>query len=290
MDERKKGLLFAHLAVLLFGLPGVIGKVLPLTPIQLTWTRVTLASLTLFFIIRIQEPIKKLLPSGQIFLIFSTGVLLALHWTAFFLSVKKATVAIGLLSYATFPVFTSFLEPLFLRSRFKTGYVWLALLTLAGLYLMVPEFKLTNNIFTGLLWGIFSGFSFSLLSIVNKKLSVNCKSIFLAFVQDSLAALFLFPFLFSQSWAGIKFSLQNLVLLLILGVLCTALAHTLFIRAISLTEARLSSLISTLEPVYGIVFGYLVLREKPDLRTLAGGSLILLAVLIVSAVDTQKSQ
>ncbi len=289
MNDRKKGLLLAHLAVILFGLPGVIGKALPLTPVQLTWTRVTLASLTLFFIIRMHEPVKGLFRSGQMSLVFSTGVLLALHWTAFFLSVKKATVAIGLLSYATFPVFTAFLEPLFLRSRFKAGYVWLALLTFAGLYLMVPEFKLSNKIFAGLLWGVFSGFSFSLLSIVNKKLSASYKSIFLAFVQDSLAGLLLFPFLFSQPWAGIKFNLQNLALLLVLGVLCTALAHTLFIKAISLTEARISSLISMLEPVYGIVFGYLFLQEKPDLKTLTGGSLILLAVLIVSAVNTQKS-
>ena len=283
LDRRKKGLLFAHLSVLLFGFPGVIGKALPFTPIQLTWLRVMLASLALLLMMRISSQSRPPLTSPEIFLLLSTGLLLSFHWTAFFLAVKKATVAVGLLAYSTFPVFTAFLEPLLLKTRFRASYLWLACLTVAGLYLMVPEFKMTNNIFAGLIWGIFSGLSFSLLSIVNKKLSGRYSSSFLALAQDSLAVLFLLPFLFSQPWSGSWLSLKNLALLFLLGVVCTAGGHTLFIKAISLTEARISSLISALEPVYGIIFGYLFLREKPDLKTLAGGSLILLAVLIVSS-------
>jgi len=283
MNQGKKGLFFAHLAVLLFGFPGVIGKALPFSPTQLTWLRVMLASLALLVIIRITGQARPVFRSSEIMLLISTGFLLSFHWTAFFLSVKKATVAVGLLAYSTFPVFTAFLEPLFIKTRFKANYVWLAWLTVIGIFLMVPEFKITNNVFVGLLWGIFSGLSFSLLSIINKKLSINYSSSLLALIQDGLAAFLLLPFLFSQPWPSNSFSLKNLVLLFMLGVVCTAGAHTLFIKAISLTEARISSLISALEPVYGIIFGYLFLHEKPDLRTLAGGSLILLAVLVVSA-------
>ncbi|MBC7365094.1 MAG: DMT family transporter, partial [Candidatus Aminicenantes bacterium] len=159
----------------------------------------------------------------------------------------------------------------------------LACMTVAGIYLMAPEFKMTNNIFVGLIWGIFSGLSFSFLSIINKKLSGRYPSSFLALAQDSLAVVFLIPLLFTQPWSISWLSLKNFALLFLLGVVCTAGGHTLFIKAITLTEARISSLISALEPVYGIFFGYLFLREKPDLKTLAGGSLILLAVLVVSA-------
>ncbi|MGB9835891.1 MAG: DMT family transporter [Candidatus Saccharicenans sp.] len=288
MNQREKGLLLAHLAVLLFGFPGVIGRALPFTPIQLTWARVVLASLTLAAILRISDQTRTAVRSADLWLLFSAGFLLAFHWTAFFLAVKKAGVAVGLFSYSTFPVFTAFLEPLLLKTRFRASYVWLALMTVAGIFLMVPEFRLTNRIFLGLLWGIFSGLSFSLLSVLNKKLSLNYQSVFLALVQDALAALLLLPFLFSQPAAGLRLSLKNLALLFILGVVCTAGAHTLFIKAISLTEARISSLISALEPVYGILFGYLFLREKPDLKTLAGGSLILLAVVMVSLAKNQE--
>ncbi|MBC7364910.1 MAG: EamA family transporter, partial [Candidatus Aminicenantes bacterium] len=141
MEQKKKGLFLAHLAVLLFGLPGVIGKALPFTPVQLTWLRVLLASLALLLMVRLFGQSRPSFRSPEIFLLLSTGLLLSFHWTAFFLAVKKATVAVGLLAYSTFPVFTAFLEPLLLKTRFRANYVWLACMTVAGIYLMAPEFK-----------------------------------------------------------------------------------------------------------------------------------------------------
>lgn len=43
-----------------------------------------------------------------------------MHWVSFFKSIQVSTVAVGLLSFSTYPVFTTFLEPLF----FKRGYSW----------------------------------------------------------------------------------------------------------------------------------------------------------------------
>ncbi len=68
-------------------------------------------------------------------------------------------------------------------------------------------------------------------------------------------------------------------LLLVLGVVCTALAHTLFIQALRGVSARLAAIASALEPVYGIALAWLLLGEAPAPRTLGGGAVILLAVL-----------
>ena len=38
--------------------------------------------------------------------LIANGVLLALHWLAFFAAIQVSTVAIGLLGYASFPLFT----------------------------------------------------------------------------------------------------------------------------------------------------------------------------------------
>jgi drug/metabolite transporter (DMT)-like permease len=95
--------------------------------------------------------------------------------------------------------------------------------------------------------------------------------------------IFLFPLLlgFSQK-TSFHFTIREVGLLLFLGLVCTAGAHTLFIHGLRFIEARLSSLISSLESVYGIVLGFFVLGEIPVFRTLLGGVLILASVITLS--------
>lgn len=273
--------MLVNLAVLFFGFPGVIGKVLPLGPVQLTWLRVFLASLTLLVILLLQKI--KLMISGAKprLLLLAAGFLLAFHWTAFFRSVQVSTVAVGLLSYSTFPVFTVFLEPWLLRTKFRVSYLYFAVICFLGVGLMVPEFNLSNRIFLGVAWGILSGLSFALLAIINRMLSFGHSSLVLAFYQDSLAMIFLLPLFLGQP-GPLPLGTLNAGLILFLGLVCTAGAHTIFIRGLRFIEARLSSLISSLEPVYGIIFGYLFLGELPGLRIVAGGLLILASVAIIS--------
>lgn len=274
-------MLLVHLAALFFGFPGVIGKVLPLSPVQLTWLRVFLASLGLLGILFIQKVKPLVSGAGTLLLLLAAGLLLAFHWTAFFQSVQISTVAVGLLSYSAFPVFTAFLEPWILRTRFRKSYLFLALTCFLGVALMVPQFSFGNRIFLGASWGILSGLSFALLTIINRILSPRHSSLLLAFYQDGLAAIFLLPFLFRDR-LPLSLGAREAGLILFLGLVCTAGAHTIFIRGLRFLEARPSSLISALEPVYGIIFGYLFLNELPDFRTAAGGLLILVSVALIS--------
>lgn len=282
MKQKEKGLLFVHLAVFLFGFPGVISKLVNLPSFSLTFWRLILASLTLFLIIKLQpKQMPRPAQSLDFWLIVSSGGLLAFHWTTFFQSIQVSTVATGLLSYSAFPLFTIFLEPWLLGTRFHRKNLILAAICLAGISLLVPEFNFKNNMFIGVMWGLASGFSFSLLTIINRKLTARYPSLALAFYQDTLAIFFLLPiFLVKKfSWPG---NLESLGLVIFLGVFCTALAHTLFIRGLRDMEAQTSSLISLLEPVYGLILSYLVLKEEPSLRTLTGGCLILASVLWLS--------
>jgi drug/metabolite transporter (DMT)-like permease len=282
MNQREKGLLFVHLAVFLFGFPGVISRLVNLPSFSLTFWRVALASLTLALILKLQAikiPCPFCLP--EVWLIVATGLLLAFHWTAFFQSIQVSTVATGLLSYSAFPLFTIFLEPWLLGTRFRRLNLLLAVICFSGLYLLIPEFNVKNTIFVGVIWGLASGLSFSLLTIINRKLSSRYSSLILAFYQDVLAMFCLLPLFLVKKFSWPE-NFKSLGLIIFLGVFCTALAHTLFIRGLREIEAQASSLISLLEPVYGLILAYLILNEKPDIRTLAGGGLILASVLWLS--------
>jgi drug/metabolite transporter (DMT)-like permease len=278
-------LLEIHAAVVLFGLAGLFGKWLPLSPFIIVLGRVFFASIALGLILLLSKHGFRINNGADGLLFFGVGLLLALHWVSFFKSIQVSTVAIGLLSYSSFPVFTAFLEPLIFRVKPDRMNVLFALICLLGVFLIIPRFALSDSTLKGVLYGLLAGLTFSLLSIINRKLTQRYSSLVIAFYQDFFAMLLLLPFFFLIGPAA---SSKDLLLLLFLGVVCTAVAHTLFIKGMKEIQAQTASIISSLEPVYGIILALLFLREVPAVRTILGGVIILIAVLFISLRTMRK--
>jgi drug/metabolite transporter (DMT)-like permease len=274
-----QGLVSANVAVLFFGLAGVLGKLSALPSPLIVFGRVFFAGLVLLPLCLLQRlPILPKRPRDGFFLA-ALGVLLAIHWTTFFQSIAVSNVAIGLLSYSSFPLFTAALEPLLLHQRPSRIQVIAALLILPGIYLLVPSFTLQNQTTLGVFWGVLSGAAFALLSVANRGLGQSYSSQVISLYQEGVATLVLLPALFLFPTTSL-WTPRELFILLFLGIMCTALAHTLFIASLRYMTAQAASLIASLEPVWGIVFGFLLLQELPALTTLLGGVLILGAVLL----------
>jgi drug/metabolite transporter (DMT)-like permease len=268
-----------HLAVFLFGFPGLFAGWIPLPPSLLVLGRVVFAAPALAVFMAAAKVPFRMAPGRDLLLCALCGIVLAVHWSAFFEAVRVSSVAVGLLAYATFPAFTVFFEPLFERKRRDGANVLFSGLTLLGVFLVVPRFALADPVLLGVLWGLLSGAAFALLSILNRNLTRRQASLRIAFYQDLFAGVVLLPVLFG----GVpRLSGKDLALLAVLGVLCTAVAHTLFIRGMRDLNAQTASLIAALEPVYGILFALVLLGEVPTGRTVMGGAIILGAVLLVT--------
>ena len=63
-----------------------------------------------------------------------------------------------------------------------------------------------------------------------------------------------------------------------LGLLCTALAYSLYVSSLTALKARQAAIIITLEPVYAILVAWLLFADTPGLGIVLGGTLILAAV------------
>jgi drug/metabolite transporter (DMT)-like permease len=272
MFPRSRSLLEVHAAVLLFGLAGLFGKFLALPPAVIVLGRVIFASLTLLLVSVVWGlPLRP--RSGRSLLAFvALGVLLAVHWTTFFQSVQVSSVAVALITYSTFPVFVAFGEPLFFRERLRVADVVLALVALAGIVILLPDFDLGDRTTQGVLWGVASGLTFALLSLLNRKFVRRHSSVTIALYQDAFAAVALLPLAVAR-WPTWTF--RDLLLLLALGVVFTAVAHSLFIAGMRGVKARTASMIACLEPVYGTALAAVLLREFPSVRVLVGGVLVL---------------
>lgn len=276
---RTRGLVEIHIAVLLFGFPGLFGKWIALSPPLIVLGRVFFAALALGLVLALKRQSLKIRPARDLALLALCGLVLAVHWTMFFRSVQVSTVAVGLLAYSSFPVFTAFLEPVAFREPWDPWSLLFALLSVAGVALMVPRYGLSDPIFQGVLWGLGAGLTFALLTLLNRRLARGRSGLTVAFYQDLFALIFLSPF---AALEGVRLTGRTFWLLALLGVFGTAAAHSLFINGLKRVRARTASIISSLEPVYGIALAVVFLGESPPLRTLSGGALILAAALIVT--------
>ena len=276
MTPRSRSLAEIHLAVFLFGFPGLFGKWLDLPPVLIVFGRVLFACMALAAVMAVGRLSFRVLQRRDLVLLGVCGLVLAAHWTMFFKSIQVSSVAVGLLAYSSFPVFTAFLEPLLTRERWEPESLIHALFCVLGIALIVPSFDSSDAVVRGILWGLGAGLSFGLLSILDRALVSRNSSLTVAFYQDLLAGLFLVPAVFRT---GLPRSGRDWALIALLGVLCTAAAHTLFIDGLKGVGARTASVLSSLEPVYGILLALIFLKESPSLRMFSGGAIVLSAAL-----------
>jgi drug/metabolite transporter (DMT)-like permease len=272
MTVKSHGVLEIHIAVLLFGLSGLFGKFLTLSPLVIVFGRTFFASLTLGLIIFYSKTQLRAKSRKDMMVLILLGAILAVHWITFFHSIQISTVAVGLLSFSTFPLFVTFMEPYFFKERLLFFDILMAGSVLLGLFLIVPSFDFQNNVTQGVFWGIISGFTFAVLSILNRQYVNTYPPIVIVCYQNWIASIILFPFLFIEDLA---LQPTDYVLLAILGIFCTAFAHVLFIKSLVHIRAQLASITACLEPVYGIFFAFVLLGEVPVIRTIAGGCIIL---------------
>jgi len=274
---RTAALIALHGAVVLFGLSGLFGKWLDLPPVLIVLGRTAVAAVALGAVRALQRGPR--LPFEP--RLIGNGVLLALHWFAFFESIRIASVAIGLLGYASFPLFVLVLERMLLGRSWSRREAATAVLVTGGLVLLVPEFTLANPMVQGLAWGLVCGFTFALLAVLNRSWSAGRPATDIAFWQNFWAALALVPLALASGPVP-SLGLSGVVLLLVLGLVCTAFAHTLFIAALRKVSAHTASVIAALEPVYGIALAVLLLGEVPGWRIVTGAVLIVGAALFAS--------
>ena len=271
----RRALLGLHIGALAFGLTGVFGKLALAAPLVIVFGRALFAVLSLLPLAwRHRRPGWR-----QLVLLAGGGLLLGSHWLTFFHAVKLSGVAVATLGFASFPAFTVLLEGLLFRERIR-GMEWLTLLLVStGLLLVTPQFELASAQTTGLLWAVLSGLLFALLSVANRASVKGIHPFQAALWQNLTIALCLLPL----AWSALpQVRPLDWLWLGLLGVFCTAIAHSLFVASLSVLKARNAALIFALEPVYGIAVAWWLFDEQPTLRMAAGGALILLAIALAA--------
>jgi drug/metabolite transporter (DMT)-like permease len=275
---RRQALAGIHVAAVLFGFAGLFARWLPLPAVWIVAGRTGFACLFLGLLLRTGGRTLGPLRPFHVAAFAASGALLALHWLAFFRSIQLGTVALGLFAFSSFPVFLMVLEPLVFRENFRPRSLLLVLLAGGGVALISPPAGPPRQQ-AALLWGLASGLTFALLILANRGLARAFSGLQIAFWQDLFAFAALAPFCIGRP---ARLGLGTLAGLSLLGVLCTAVAHSLFISGLKKVSAQTAGMIALAESVYAVLLAMFLFGETPTPAVVLGGALVLSAAIWVT--------
>lgn len=272
-----------HLAVLLWGFTGVLGKEITLGAPMQVWYRMLLTALFVMVIVYYRREWVPIPKKDKLRLAYIGG-LMALHWVAFFGAIKLANVSIALVCMSTAGIFTSLFDPFVNDTKHNLPELLIGLLGIAGVYL-IYQFQQMYA------WGVVSGLAAAILAawftVLNKKIAGKYPSRTLVFYEMGtgwLLLCILIPIYIISSGESIQLLPTNWdwLWLIILSLCCTVWAQYLALNALRHISSFTSSLSVNLEPVYGILLAFAIYHEYEMLHKwfYFGMALILFSVVL----------
>ena len=274
-----------NLGMLFISTSGVLGRYIALPPSVSIWVRSLIALILLVLYARFKKFNFQINWKNHGAAICCSGILMAIHWITYFFALQWSNVAIGMLSLFTYPIITVFLEPFFIPVKLQKMHLLLGGLILLGIYFLVPAFDLKNSGTQGLLIGLFSALAYALRNLILKKYNAMGNGSVQMIYQLVVVVVLLAPVLWLYPEADI---VSQWPYLFILGAITTALGHTLFLSSFSHFNISTASIMSSIQPLFGVLLGALFLYEIPTLKSVFGGALILTTVLIESKRSRTK--
>lgn len=276
-----------HIIILLWGFTPVIGKFITLQAVDLVWYRLLIAALSLYVYIRYKK-ISVKMERKQLGIIFLMGVVVGMHWFFFYHAIKVSNVSIALSGFATMTLFASLLQPILLGKKFFWGDLLYGLFILVGLTVILNAEHLY---IAGVVYGILAALTGAIFGVYNGKLITKheASSITLFEFMGAFVLLTFMKVLSTERSFIPTISSNDIMGLLLLGIVCTTLAFTWSIHILKYFSPFTVIITNNLEPVYGIVFSVLLFGETEVMSTgFYIGTLIILSSVFTYPLVKQK--
>jgi drug/metabolite transporter (DMT)-like permease len=279
MNPQRRALLQIHLCVVLWGFTAILGKLISLPAIPLVWWRLLLVTAALACFPRVWRALKSI-PARLALIYAGIGCVVAVHWLAFYGSVKLANASVAATCMALAPAVTALIEPWITGARFERHNLLLGLLVIPGVALVVGG--IPHDMHLGFWVGVASAALAAVFNALNKRHLAHHDAMAVTWLE--LGAGFLLVALISPwATAGHSFVMPDLrdgALLLVLAILCTLIPFALALAALRHLSAFTTQLAVNLEPVYSIAIAVLFLGEARELDTafFVGVAIVLAAV------------
>ncbi len=214
----------------------------------------------------------------------------------FFVALRDTNVSIGMFLEFMAPVWVAVAAPRIFRGRTEPiVYVALgiALVGLATILWPTISGQTVHVSGLGLAAGTVSGVGYAAFMLIVKDLTNRgVGAVTIVISEMTVNSVVLLPLALWQTvGAGVHMTTRDIVVGIVLGVVCTALAYTLWTEGVSRIRVQHSSILGYLEPLSAPFYALLLLGERPGSWTLMGGALIIVAgVLVVTLGEREQAE
>jgi drug/metabolite transporter (DMT)-like permease len=280
--------IWLHITIVIFGLTGILGKLITTDSYLLVWYRVGIALvciLAYFAFTKFSLKVSK----KELLKILLVGIVIAVHWVTFFEAIKQSNVSVALVCFSSSTLFTAILEPLFFRRRIKAYELIFGILITVGLYFIFSfEFKYL----VGMILSVVSAALASLFTVCNGILIKETKAKLISFYELLGAFIVVSIYLLISSKGDLTHFLVPVVdlkWLIILGTLCTAFAFIMSVEVMKKISPYTVTISINLEPIYSIILALIIWPESETMSFgFYMGTIIVIATIFLNAIFKKR--
>ncbi len=268
-------ILLAVIAVFLMALVPITIKLIQVNPWVVGFVRLTIGVVGLYLIAKSMK--QSVWSKRENWLaICLIGFTFAIHWLTYFYSIQFSTASIAAIGISTYGAHLLLLGWWFHGQKPSLFEFLCVLVAFTGVFFIVPEFSLKNEMTLGLLLGVFSGMLYAALPILHQKYQyINNQR--RAFGQFFIA---MWVFALALPWlpkSELDLSQEAIIGLVILGVFSTLIAHSLWVKISTELNHVVTSVIYYLYVPIAMLLSFFFLNEELSYNKLIGAALVIMA-------------
>ena len=177
------------------------------------------------------------------------------------------------------------MSPIVLQERLTVKKLICALVALAGMIFVSGFFEVgISGIseLTGILFGLAAGLLYGTIMLLNKKLK-DIEGYDKTLIQLGMAALVLVPYVMlveAEAVSQVQFTPLIVIMTLIVGIVHTGFAYTIYFGAMGGLRAQTIALYSYLDPIIAVILSAVLLSENLSIAGWIGAVMILGATMM----------
>lgn len=290
LNDKLKNHLHLHFLVFIAGFTAILGKLITIEAVSLVWYRMVMATVLMFFYIKIAK-VDIRVTSKSLIKLSLAGVVIALHWITFFGSIDASNASIALAMFSTGAFFASFIEPIIYKRKVIWYEILFGIIVIIGVYIITQS---EMQYIKGILLGIASAFFSSLFAVLNGKFLEEHSATKISFYEFISGVIFITIFiqLFGDGFSleYFRISGSDYGYLFILASVCTAYAFIAAVYVMKLISPYTVVLTYNLEPVYGIIMAIMIFPETEKMTSTFyyGAAVILVTIMLNGIIKNTK--
>ena len=247
--------------------------------------RFSIAAVVLLAVFARRRPLKGVFRRDMWLKLLLMGLLDGGSLLAYFFAIRSVGVAVATFLLFTQPVWVALLAPRIVKTPTERIVFASLGVALVGLGVILAPSLLGGGVHLpaiGLAVGLAAGLCYAGFQLLVKGLTREFTSVTIVIVECTLDALVILPLAVWQlAGTGMSLTSRDLVAAVVLGLLCTAVAYTMWVEGVARLRVQHSAILGFLTPVVAPLFAWLLLGEAITVATALGGVLIVAAGVLV---------